>query len=84
MLVADSDVILKETPMEQRPSIPTRIGSRDGTGGGDHDLPYRFGRRPRAEAPFPFSTRQYARLLVLRSRIEGGLPGDDPADKHAA
>jgi hypothetical protein len=84
MLVADSDVILKETPMEQRPSIPTRIGSRDGTGGGDHDLPYRFGWRPRAEAPFPFSTRQYARLLVLRSRIEGGLPGDDPADKHAA
>ena len=35
----------------------------------DHDQPYRFGRRPRAIAPYPFSTRQFARLLVLRSRV---------------
>jgi hypothetical protein len=46
------------------------IGSLDGNGAGDHDLPYRFGRRPTSEVPFPFSTRQYTRLLVLRSRIE--------------
>jgi hypothetical protein len=45
------------------------IGTRDGEGAGDHDQSYRFGFRPRAEWPYPFSTRQYARLLVLRSRL---------------
>ena len=47
-------------------------------------MPYRFGWRPRAEAPFPFSTRQYARLLVLRSRIEDSLPSEDLAEPQAA
>ena len=42
-------------------------GSKDGDGAGDHDKPYRFF-KPRAAATFPFSERQYARLLVLRSR----------------
>src|SRR5439155_10355848 len=31
-------------------------GTHDGTGAGDHDQPYRFGRRPRATATYPFST----------------------------
>ena len=53
--------------------------SRDGTGAGDHDQPYHFGWKPSASAPYPFNTRQYARLLVLRSRIEGGLASDDLA-----
>jgi hypothetical protein len=51
-------------------------GSLDGTGAGDHDIPYRFF-RPRATVPYPFSTRQYARLLILRSRVEAGLLGPD-------
>ena len=51
--------------------------SRDGTGAGDHDQPYRFGRRPRSSATYPFSTRQYARLLVLRSRVQAGQSGAD-------
>ena len=50
-------------------------GTHDGTGAGDHDQPYRFGRRPRASATYPFSTRQYVRLLLLRSRIQAGLLG---------
>src|SRR6266568_7405629 len=50
-------------------------GTHDGTGAGDHDQPYRFGRRPRASATYPFSTRQYVRLLLLRSRIQAGLRG---------
>lgn len=50
-------------------SISSITGSHDGSGAGDHDVPYIFGRRPRAVAPFPFSTRQYARLLLLRSRL---------------
>jgi hypothetical protein len=46
--------------------------SRDGIGAGDHDEPYVFGRVPRAIAPFPFSTREFARLLVMRSRVQDG------------
>ena len=46
-----------------------RLGTWDGQGAGDHDQPYRFGFRPRVENPFPFNTRQYARLLVLRGRL---------------
>jgi hypothetical protein len=41
----------------------------------DFDLPYRFGRTPRAIAPYPFSTRQFARLLVLRGRVRAGQFG---------
>jgi hypothetical protein len=56
-------------PQIRTPNIDRTPGSLDGEGSGDHDQPYRFGFRPRASAPYPFSTRQYARLLVLRSRI---------------
>jgi hypothetical protein len=45
-------------------------GSLDGDGSADHDQPYRFGCRPRSLATYPFNTRQYARLLVLRGRIQ--------------
>ncbi len=45
-------------------------GTLDGLGAADHDLPYRFGRKPTSAQPFPFSTHQYARLLILHSRIE--------------
>ena len=47
-------------------------GTYDGTGAGDHDQPYRFGWRPRVGATCPFSERQYARLLVLRSSYQSG------------
>ena len=56
-------------------------GSLDGDGAADHDQPYRFGRKPRASVPYPFNTRQYARLLILRSRIRGQLSeADENAD----
>jgi hypothetical protein len=56
------------------------LESLDGSGAGDHDTPYVFGRTPRALAPFPFSTRQFVRLLILRSRVRDGLiVGDTPA-----
>jgi hypothetical protein len=54
-------------------------GSLDGDGAADHDEPYRFGRRPRASAPYPFNTRQYARLLVFRSRVQDQLSADGQA-----
>jgi hypothetical protein len=50
-------------------------GTHDGSGAGDCDLPYQFGRRPRTADPLPFTTRQFARLLVLRSQIGDGLFG---------
>jgi hypothetical protein len=53
------------------------VGSLDGRGAGDHDQPYRFGWKPRASVPYPFNTRQYSRLLVLRGRIQDGLFGAD-------
>lgn len=57
-------------------------GTLDADGAADHDIPFKFGRRPRLEATYPFSTRQYARLLVLRSRIDADLVGTD--DRCAA
>ena len=51
---------------------PSATGSLDGNGAGDHDAEYQFGRRPNASAPFPFTPRQYGRLLLLRGRV-----GDD-------
>ena len=47
-------------------------GSKDGDGAADHDRPYALS-RPRSLAPFPFTTREYARLLVLRSRVRDNL-----------
>jgi hypothetical protein len=64
---------------EQR-TVDGPRGSLDGDGAGDHDQPYRFGWRPRASVPYPFNTRQYARLLILRSRIKGQL---SEADENA-
>jgi len=49
------------------------VGSRDGHGAGDHDQPYRFGWRPCAATPYPFNTRQYSKLLVLRGRVREDL-----------
>lgn len=48
------------------------VGTRDGLGAGDHDELYDFGRKPRSSTPYPFSTRQYMRLLVLRGRVQDG------------
>jgi hypothetical protein len=59
-------------PLLPIPNTGAAVGSLDGTGASDHDQPYRFGCRPRANAPYPFNTRQYARLLVLRGRVQDG------------
>ena len=52
--------------------------SQDGPGAGDHDTPYTFGWRPRSTATYPFSTRQFARLLVLRSEVACGIRPEGP------
>jgi len=55
-------------------------GSKDGDTAADHDEPYRFGRRPNARAPYPFTERQYARLLILRGRVHAIEAPDDRAE----
>jgi len=56
------------TPLPRNNGIASRE-SLDGVGAADNDQPYRFGWRPSTSTPYPFSTREYARLLVLRSRL---------------
>jgi hypothetical protein len=66
-----------QMPSSSEVSAAEKGGSLDGVGAADHDQPYRFGWRPRSSVPYPFSTRQYSRLLVLRSRVQNGLLGAD-------
>jgi len=62
--------MIPEQQIQQRSA--TVPGTLDGSGAGDHDQSYRFGRKPTSSQPFPFSTHEYARLLILRSRIQAG------------
>ena len=64
-------------PDQQQREADGVVGTRDGLRAGDHDQPYHFGRRPQGSVPYPFSTRQYIRLLVLRGRVQDGLIGSD-------
>lgn len=50
-------------------------GTKDGTSAADNDQPYRFGRRPNSLATYPFNERQFARLLILRGRVQAQLFG---------
>jgi hypothetical protein len=65
--------------MERTHLQETGAGSKDGAGANDNDQPYVFGRRPRAIAPWPFTERQYARLLVIRGRFMEAERVDRPA-----
>jgi hypothetical protein len=42
-----------------------------------YDESYQFGRRPTVQAPFPFTERQFARLLIARSRVQAAPSADD-------
>jgi hypothetical protein len=44
-----------------------------------HDEPYRFGRQPNTRAPFPFTEREFARLLIARGRLQESLSTVDQA-----
>ena len=64
----------------ERTHLPeTGTGSKDGSGANDHDEPYTFGRRPRSIAPWPFTERQYAKLLLVRGRFMEAGQIDRPA-----
>jgi len=61
-----NDTIPDVTPEEPQ----AVLGTRDGDTAADNDQPYRFGRRPNVRAPYPFTERQFARLLILRGRVQ--------------
>jgi hypothetical protein len=65
--------------MDRTNLTDSSAGSKDGSGAGDNDQPYVFGRRPRAIAPWPFTERQFCRLLVLRGRVLESEQRDRPA-----
>ena len=67
--------------MERSQVSDSGSGSKDGSGAADNDQPYQFGRRPRAIAPWPFTERQFAHLLMLRGRL---ADQPDPADRVEA
>ena len=67
--------------MERTNLTSSDSGSKDGSGAADNDQPYQFGRRPRAVAPWPFTERQYAHLLMLRGRL---ADQPNPADRSEA
>jgi hypothetical protein len=67
-----------------REPLPRRLGSaqhgsdqgearaaypRRERGGGDHDQPYQY-LKPSSSWTFPFTTREYARLLALKSKLQ--------------
>jgi hypothetical protein len=60
-------------------SATTSTGLTSASSVTDFDLPYQFGRRPHARAPFPFTERQFARLMSLRGRAQDALSSQDGA-----
>lgn len=62
---------MNTTPEDEGYSL---LGSKDGDGAGDHDEPYRMGRRkPTTDSPGDFTTRQVARLLAVKATPEATL-----------
>ncbi|HEV7666329.1 MAG TPA: hypothetical protein VGQ62_22535 [Chloroflexota bacterium] len=57
-------------PVSPMANDTTTSGTKDGSAAADNDQPYRFGRRPNVQAPYPFNDRQFARLLILKSRLQ--------------
>ena len=65
--------------LSRAPPTVWRFRITDSDRDGDHDRPYRLGWRSRANVLYVFNTRQYARLLVFRSRLQDHLAGKDQA-----
>jgi hypothetical protein len=75
----DNRSVSTQMTLQPESNMAGSPGSLDGDGAGDHDEQYRFGGRPRASVPYPFSTRQFARLLIFRSRLQDQLCEDGEA-----
>ena len=67
-IVAESPEAAAAVTGETPPAEPAAEAETEAT--------YRY-REPSAETPFPFSPHEYARLLVLRSRVQEGAFAED-------
>lgn len=56
--------------MNNQEPTPKVGESRDGRGAGDHDRKYEFGQRLGCAQPGPFTHAEFARLLILRGRVQ--------------
>jgi hypothetical protein len=64
---------------------PTSTTSGSDSASVDYDESYQFGRRPNVQAPWPFTERQFARLLIARGRYRMAPSTDDqPASEDSA
>jgi hypothetical protein len=64
-------------PVSHTASDTPSCGTKDGLTAADNDQPYRFGRQPTVKAPFPFTERQFARLLIARGRAHADVSSED-------
>jgi hypothetical protein len=62
--------------MNPTPNSPRTEDSSSTASRSDENQPYIFGRHPTVGAPFPFTPREFARLLVLRGRVQDELVGE--------
>jgi hypothetical protein len=58
---------------------PTSTTSGSQSPSVDYDESYTFGRRPNVQAPWPFTERQFARLLIARGKYRMSPSIDDEA-----
>jgi hypothetical protein len=61
---------------------PTSTTSGSESASVDYDESYTFGRRPNVQAPWPFTERQFARLLIARGKYRMSPSIDDTADSE--
>jgi hypothetical protein len=65
----------KEVAMDATKDVSSAVSSI--ISAASYDESYRFGRQPTARAPFPFTERQFARLLIARGRVQAASSVDD-------
>jgi hypothetical protein len=71
------ECLMDTNPVSHIASDLPSSGTKDGLTAADNDQPYSFGRQPTVKAPFPFTERQLARLLISRGRVHADLSCDD-------
>jgi hypothetical protein len=71
------ECLMDTNPVSHTESDTPICGTKDGLTAADNDQPYRFGRQPTVKAPFPFTERQLARLLISRGRVHAELSSED-------
>jgi hypothetical protein len=67
-------------PVTPITSATESCGTKDGSTAADNDQPYRYGLRPTVDARFPFTERQFARLLIMRALVRDQIPNGQRAE----